>query len=71
LKQRIKIFEVPISYYPRKKKEGKKIGVSDGLKAAFLLIKLRFEKETWKKNLGNFSFVFDFNCQFIFNNKKY
>jgi glycosyltransferase involved in cell wall biosynthesis len=56
LKQRIKIFEVPISYYPRKKKEGKKIRVSDGLKAAFLLIKLRFAKETWQKILAIFLF---------------
>jgi len=51
LKQKIKIFEVPINYYPRKKKEGKKIRLSDGILAAFLLIKLRFEKETWQKIL--------------------
>jgi dolichol-phosphate mannosyltransferase len=51
LKQKIKIFEVPINYYPRKKKEGKKIRLSDGIRAAFLLIKLRFEKETWQKIL--------------------
>jgi len=51
LKQKIKIFEVPINYYPRKKKEGKKIRLSDGIRAAFLLIKLRFGKETWQKIL--------------------
>ncbi len=54
LKQKIKIFEVPINYYPRKKEEGKKIRISDGIKAAFILIKLRFEKETWQKILTVF-----------------
>ncbi|MBQ1547935.1 MAG: glycosyltransferase family 2 protein [Lachnospiraceae bacterium] len=32
-KRGIKIKEVPISYYPRKNSEGKKIGFSDGLRA--------------------------------------
>ena len=32
-KMRIRIHEVPISYYPRSNAEGKKIGFSDGLRA--------------------------------------
>jgi len=41
-KRGIKIHEVPINYYPRSKKEGKKIKWSDGLKAAWTLIKYKF-----------------------------
>lgn len=37
-----RIFEVPISYYPRSKKEGKKIGLKDGVAITFLLIKNRY-----------------------------
>ncbi len=45
LKQKIKIFEVPIKYYPRGRKEGKKINaVKDGLKAVWTLLKVRFQK---------------------------
>jgi len=38
----IKIHEVPISYNPRHKAEGKKIKLRDGLKAIWTLIKYRF-----------------------------
>jgi len=34
-----KIYEVPIDYYPRNKKEGKKIKWRDGVRAAYVLIK--------------------------------
>ncbi|MBN2545294.1 MAG: glycosyltransferase family 2 protein [Spirochaetes bacterium] len=42
LKKGIKIHEVPISYYPRSFKEGKKIGWKDGFQAIWTLIKYRF-----------------------------
>jgi len=41
-KKGIKIYEVPINYYPRQKKEGKKINWKDGLKAVLTLIKYKF-----------------------------
>src|SRR5258707_712132 len=41
-KRGIRIHEVPISYYPRKVHEGKKIGWRDGLEAIWTLIKYRF-----------------------------
>jgi len=41
LKQGIKIKEIPISYNPRKKTEGKKIGFLDGLHAIWTLIRYR------------------------------
>ncbi|HUT85388.1 MAG TPA: glycosyltransferase family 2 protein [Elusimicrobiales bacterium] len=41
LKQKIRIYEVPISYNPRSIAEGKKIKFSDGLKAIWTLIKYR------------------------------
>ncbi len=34
--------EVPISYYPRNKKQGKKIKFKDGLIALWVLLKYRF-----------------------------
>ncbi|MFA5644881.1 MAG: glycosyltransferase family 2 protein [Candidatus Ratteibacteria bacterium] len=37
-----RIMEVPISYYPRKISEGKKIRLKDGLIAIWTLLKLRF-----------------------------
>jgi len=42
LKQRIRIFEVPISYYGREYSEGKKIGMKDGFIAVWTLLKYRF-----------------------------
>ncbi len=41
-KQNIKIFEIPISYTPRKIHEGKKIRWHDGAEAIWTLLKLRF-----------------------------
>jgi len=44
LKKGIKIYEVPISYFPRQKKEGKKINWRDGLHAIYTLFYWRFKK---------------------------
>jgi len=41
-KQRIPIQEVPITYVPRRFVDGKKIRAIDGLKAGWVLLKLRF-----------------------------
>jgi len=41
-KRKIKIFEVPINYYPRHKNEGKKIKWRDGWQAIWTLIKYKF-----------------------------
>lgn len=41
-RKKIKIYEVPINYYPRHKNEGKKIKWRDGLKAVITLLKYRF-----------------------------
>lgn len=43
-KRKIKIYEVPISYYPRSHEEGKKIKWKDGLQALWTLVKYRFFK---------------------------
>ena len=39
-----KIYEVPISYHPRRIEEGKKIGFMDGFRAIYYLFKWRFVK---------------------------
>lgn len=44
IKLGFKIHEVPISYYPRKFDEGKKIGFYDGIEAILTLMKWRFKK---------------------------
>ena len=36
--KKLRIYEVPISYNPRSKEEGKKIGFKDGLRALFVMI---------------------------------
>jgi hypothetical protein len=41
-RRKIKIFEVPISYNPRGKQEGKKINWKDGFVAIWTLLKYRF-----------------------------
>jgi hypothetical protein len=41
LKKGYSILEIPISYYPRKIEEGKKIGWKDGLESLYALIKYR------------------------------
>jgi len=42
LKKRVRIYEVPISYYGREFDEGKKISWRDGFAALWTLIKYRF-----------------------------
>ena len=37
----VKIAEVPISYKPRTNEEGKKIGLSDGIRALYCIAKFR------------------------------
>lgn len=43
LRRKIQIHEVPISYKPRNREEGKKIHWTDGLTAVWVLIKYRFK----------------------------
>lgn len=43
-KRKIKIFEIPISYHPRKMGEGKKIRWHDGLSAIWTLVRLRLTR---------------------------
>ena len=40
-KRRVRIKEVPISYYPRTVEEGKKIGLKDGLRALVCIVKYK------------------------------
>jgi glycosyltransferase involved in cell wall biosynthesis len=42
--KRTSIIEIPIHYFPRTKKEGKKITILDGLKLLFTIIIYRFKK---------------------------
>jgi len=42
LKRKLKILEVPITYHPRSKSEGKKIKWTDGVTAIYTIIKFRF-----------------------------
>lgn len=42
LKRNVKIFEIPITFYPREYSEGKKIGFRDALEAVWTLLKYRF-----------------------------
>jgi glycosyltransferase involved in cell wall biosynthesis len=42
-KMGIKIYEVPVSYSPRTKSEGKKVRLWDGLKAIWVLLKYKFK----------------------------
>lgn len=44
-KKKIRIKEVPIEYYGRSYKEGKKINILDGFRALFTIIKYRFLNE--------------------------
>jgi glycosyltransferase involved in cell wall biosynthesis len=45
LKNGIVIHEVPINYYGRTKKDGKKIGYKDGVNCIYKIIQYRFSKE--------------------------
>lgn len=49
LRQRVRIHEVPISYQPRSREEGKKIQWSDGLVALQTLLKYRFARVPERK----------------------
>jgi len=42
-KQKLRIYEVPISYYGRSYEEGKKITWRDGFRAVWVLVRVRFE----------------------------
>jgi len=42
LKQKLKVYEVPINYYGRDYAEGKKIGLRDAFEALYALLKYRF-----------------------------
>jgi glycosyltransferase involved in cell wall biosynthesis len=42
LKRKVRIFEVPIAFYPRDYSEGKKIGMKDAFEAMWALVKYRF-----------------------------
>ena len=42
LKRKEKIIQIPTQYFPRTKKEGKKLGFKDGIVSIFTLIKYRF-----------------------------
>lgn len=44
LKQKEKIIQVPTKYFPRTKKQGKKLGFRDGLASIWALLKFRFAK---------------------------
>jgi glycosyltransferase involved in cell wall biosynthesis len=41
LRNKTKIIEIPIKYYPRSKKEGKKISFKDAIKALLIILKYR------------------------------
>ena len=43
-KMKIKIYEVPVSYNPRNKAEGKKLRFKDGIEAIWTLLKYKFVK---------------------------
>ena len=42
LKRKEKIIQVPTQYFPRTKKQGKKLGFKDGIISIITLIKFRF-----------------------------
>ena len=41
--KKVKLIEVPISYYPRTKEEGKKINIKDGFRALYCIAKYKFQ----------------------------
>ena len=41
-KKKCKIYEIPISYFPRSFDEGKKIGIKDAVRAFYCIIKYNF-----------------------------
>ena len=44
-KEKLKLKEVPISYHPRTKEEGKKINIKDGFRAIYCILKYNFSEE--------------------------
>jgi glycosyltransferase involved in cell wall biosynthesis len=48
--RKLKLIEVPISYYPRTKEEGKKINIKDGFRALYCILKYK-NGEKKKKNV--------------------
>ena len=44
LKQKIKIFEIPITFNPRNYTQGKKIKFHDAVEAIWTLIKIRYQQ---------------------------
>lgn len=44
LKRKEKVIQVPTKYFPRSKKQGKKLGFRDGLVSIWTLLKFRFSK---------------------------
>lgn len=47
-KMRCRVYEVPISYYPRSYSEGKKIGVRDGFRAIYCILKYNLFDPSFK-----------------------
>lgn len=47
-KKKLKLVEVPISYHPRTKEEGKKINVKDGFRAVYCILKYNINEELKK-----------------------
>lgn len=60
----IRVYEVGISYYGRSKEEGKKIGLKDGIKAVWEIIKYSNSESTFNQFL---KFVLVGGSAFIFN----
>jgi len=48
-KLKCKVYEVPISYYPRSYNEGKKIGVKDGFRAIYCILKYNLFDPSFKR----------------------
>lgn len=49
-KAKLKLVEVPISYYPRTKEEGKKINIKDGFRALYCIAKYKMRNKNDKRN---------------------
>ncbi len=52
LRRRVRLYEVPISYYGRTFEEGKKITWRDGLKALVALLRFRFDSRDPEARIG-------------------
>ena len=49
-KKRLRIYEVPVSYYGRTYQEGKKIGWRDGVRAIWVIIKYNLDRKSTRLN---------------------